>query len=63
MSVAAREVSRNGIRHTDTPVTGFVAAVEYEDWGYLFLGVTAEDDWSKYSPTLEEMLDSVQFIE
>ena len=47
----------------DTPVTGFVAAVEYEDWGYLFLGVTAEDDWSRYSPTLEEMLDSVQFIE
>jgi hypothetical protein len=47
----------------DTCVTGFVAAAAYDGWGYLFLGVTAEDEWADYSPTLGEMLDSVQFIE
>jgi hypothetical protein len=47
----------------DTCVTGFFAAAAYDGWGYLFLGVTAEDEWADYSPTLAEMLDSVQFIE
>jgi len=46
----------------DTSVTGFVAGVAYDGWGYLFLGVTAEDEWTQYAPTLERMLDSVQFI-
>jgi hypothetical protein len=47
----------------DTCVTGFVAAAAYDGWGYLFLGVTAEEEWPEYSPTLEEMLDSVQFVD
>lgn len=46
----------------DTSVTGFVAATAYDGWGYLFLGITAEDEWTQYAPTLERMLDSVQFI-
>jgi len=46
----------------DTSVTGFVAATAYDGWGYLFLGITAEDEWTRYAPTLERMLDSVQFI-
>ena len=46
-----------------SPVAGFAAGVAYEDWGYLFLGVTAEDEWPDYASTLEKMLDSVQFIE
>lgn len=47
----------------DTPIVGFAAAVAYDGWGYLFLGVTAVDEWQEYGPTLEEMLDSVQFTE
>ena len=47
----------------DTPIVGFAAGVDYEGWGYLFLGVTTVDDWQEYGPTLEEMLDSVQFID
>ena len=46
-----------------SPVTGFVAAVAHEDWSYLLVGLTAVDEWSQYRPTLEEMLDSVQFPE
>jgi hypothetical protein len=46
----------------DTSVTGFVAGAAYDSWGYLFVGVTAEDEWTKYAPTLERMLDSVQFL-
>jgi hypothetical protein len=47
----------------DSPVTGFFAGVTYQDWGYLFLGVTAEDEWPDYASTLQKMLDSVQFIQ
>jgi hypothetical protein len=46
-----------------SPVMGFAVAVAHEDCGYLFLGVTAVDEWSPYRPTLEEMLDSVLFME
>ena len=46
-----------------SPVMGFAVAVAHEDWGYLFLGLTAAEDWPQYRPTLEEMLDSVQFLE
>lgn len=46
-----------------TPVMGFAVAVAHEDWGYLIVGISAEDDWSRYHPMLVEMLDSVQFIE
>jgi hypothetical protein len=50
-------------RGTDTRVEGFAAAVEYEDWGYFILGVTAEDEWLEYGPTLQEMLDSIEFTD
>jgi hypothetical protein len=46
-----------------SPVMGFAVAVAHEDWGYIFLGIAASDEWSQYRPTLEEMLDSVQFAE
>jgi hypothetical protein len=46
-----------------SPVMGFAVAVAHEDWGYLLVGLTAVDEWSQYRPTLEEMLNSVQFIE
>jgi hypothetical protein len=48
---------------TDSEIKGFVAALEHEDWGYLFLGVAAVDEWEDYAPTLEEMLNSLEFIE
>jgi hypothetical protein len=46
-----------------SPVTGFAVALAHEDWGYLFLALTAAEEWSQYRPTLEETLDSLQFIE
>ena len=46
----------------DSSLTGFVAGAAYDGWGYLFLAFTAEDEWTQYAPTLERMLDSVQFI-
>jgi hypothetical protein len=46
---------------SETPVKGFVAAAEYGDWGYLFLGVSVVDEWAEQGPVLEEMLCSVQF--
>jgi hypothetical protein len=47
----------------DTEIKGFVAAVEYEGWGYILLGVAVTDEWTDYAPTLEEMLDSIDFLE
>jgi len=44
-------------------VMGFAVAVAREDWGYLLVGLTAVDEWPQYRPTLEQMLDSVQFVE
>ena len=44
-------------------VVGFAVAVAHEDWAYLIVGISAEDEWSQYYPTLEQMLDSVRFIE
>jgi hypothetical protein len=46
-----------------TTITGFAAAVAYDDWGYLILGIAADREWPQYHPTLAEMLDTVQFIE
>jgi hypothetical protein len=48
---------------TDTELKGFVAATEYEGWGYLFLAVAAVDEWADYAPTLDEMLGSIEFME
>ena len=45
------------------PVVGFAVALAHEDRGYLIVGISAEDDWSEYRPTLEEMLDSVEFTD
>ncbi len=42
---------------------GFMAATEYGEWGYFFLGASGADEWSEYGPMLEEMLDNVQFTE
>ncbi len=47
----------------DTPVTGFMAATEYEGWGYFFLALSALDQWTEHGPVLQEMLASVQFTE
>jgi hypothetical protein len=44
-------------------LVGFAVAVAHEEWGYLILGISAQDEWSQYHPTLVKMLDSVQFIE
>ncbi len=46
---------------SETPVKGFIAAVEYADWGYIFLGVAVVDEWAQYGPVLEEMLCRVEF--
>jgi hypothetical protein len=48
---------------SETPVKGFIAAAEYADWGYIFLGVSVVDEWAEHGPILEEMLDTVQFVE
>lgn len=40
---------------------GFLAGAERDGRGYLFLGASVVDEWSEYGPTLEKMLDSVQF--
>lgn len=44
-------------------VVGFAVAVAHGEWRYLIVGISAEDEWSQYHPTLVEMLDSVQFVE
>ncbi|TKJ30493.1 MAG: hypothetical protein CEE40_04660 [Chloroflexi bacterium B3_Chlor] len=48
---------------SETLVKGFMAATEFEDWGYFFLGVSVAEEWAECGPMLEEMLDSVQFME
>jgi hypothetical protein len=48
---------------SDSEIKGFVAALDHEEWGYIFLGVAAVDEWTDYDPTLQEMLDNIQFIE
>lgn len=40
---------------------GFLAGVEYEDWGYLFMGASVLDEWAEHGPDLEAILDSVRF--
>jgi hypothetical protein len=47
----------------DSEIKGFVAAAEYEDWGYLFLAVAAADEWADYATILDEMLGSIEFVE
>ena len=45
----------------DMTVRGFVAAVEHCEWGYLFVGFSALNEWCEYEPSLLAMLDGVQF--
>jgi hypothetical protein len=45
------------------PMKGFLAGVEQQGWGHVFLAVSVRDEWSQYGPVLEAMLDSVQFAE
>jgi hypothetical protein len=45
----------------DLVVSGFLAGVEYKGWGYLFFGVSVQDEWCDYEPVLDSMLDSVEF--
>lgn len=47
----------------ELPLKGFLAAAEHKGWGYLFLGISALDEWCEYEPVLDTMLDSVQFTE
>lgn len=47
----------------ETVVKGFIAAVEYEGWGYFFLAVSVADEWCDHGPVLQEMLHTVEFIE
>lgn len=46
----------------EVPMRGFLAAVEYEGWGYFFFGVSVSDEWPEYGSDLEAMLDSVGFM-
>ena len=54
---------RESVIGSGTPVRAFTAAAEYEDCGYFFLGASAADEWLDYGAILEEMPESVQFIE
>jgi hypothetical protein len=46
---------------SSSTVTGFAVAIEHDESGYLIVGISADNEWSQYYPTLEKMLDSVQF--
>lgn len=46
-----------------TAVKGCMPAAGNEDWRYFYLGVSVAEGWAEYGPILEEMLDSVQFME
>jgi len=45
----------------DTAVSGFIAAVEHNRWGYLFIAFSVLDEWCEYESVLHTMLDSVEF--
>jgi hypothetical protein len=49
-----------GTPNTDTPVRGFVAAIEHGGWGHLFIALSGAEEWCLYEPLLHDMLDSVQ---
>ena len=46
---------------SDVSMRGFLAGVEYDGWGHLFLAASILDEWSEHGPVLEEMLSSVEF--
>jgi hypothetical protein len=46
---------------SEAGVRGFLAGVEYEDWGYLFMGVSVLNEWDEHGADLQAILDSVRF--
>ena len=44
----------------DVLMKGFLAGVEHDGWGYLFIAATMRDEWSEHGPVLEQMLSSVE---
>ncbi len=45
---------------SDVLMKGFLAGVEHDGWGYLFLAATMRDEWPEHGPILEQMLRSVE---
>jgi hypothetical protein len=45
----------------DVLMKGFVAAVEHQGRGYLFVAASILDEWPQHGPVLEEMLNNVEF--
>jgi hypothetical protein len=45
----------------DVSMMGFLAGVEHDGWGYLFMAASIRGEWSEYGPVLERMLGSVEF--
>ena len=54
-------LSFEGTPAGDIAVSGFIAAVEHNRWGYLFIAFSVLDEWCEYGSVLQSMLDSVQF--
>jgi hypothetical protein len=40
---------------------GFLAGVEHDGWGHLFLAASISEEWPEHGPVLEQMLSSVEF--
>jgi hypothetical protein len=53
--------SFEGTPEEDVRLRGFLAAVEHDKWGYLFVGFSAMDAWCEYESVLHTLLDSVEF--
>jgi hypothetical protein len=54
-------INFSGTPETDTPVQGFVAAIEHGGWGHLFIALSGAEEWCLYESVLHDMLGSVQF--
>jgi hypothetical protein len=45
----------------DVSMRGFIAGVEHDGWGHLFIAASISGEWSVHGPVLERMINSVQF--
>jgi hypothetical protein len=45
----------------DVSMRGFLAGVEHDGWGHLFIAASISGEWSEHGPVLERMLSSVEF--
>jgi hypothetical protein len=45
----------------DVSMKGFLAAVEHNGWGHIFVAASILEEWSQHGPVLERMLGSVEF--